>query len=247
MNNVETILDKNYNITDVVFVIDKSGSMSGLEKDTIGGFNSFIKKQQKLEGEMYVTLVVFDTICKVVYNREHINKIGCLKEEDYIPSGCTALYDAIGLSIDKEIIQLKELKQKDLPSKVIFNIITDGEENSSKEYSLSKIKSKIKELEEDDWSFAFLGANIDSYKEAKSFGINNAANYSHNSKGLTSVYSSIDKNVSNYRNACNNYVQCCMSSSFVSKSKSSTTVSCSTTNSFNIEKPTYDANFSDVD
>ena len=202
MKKVKNIMDKNYEIVDIVFVLDKSGSMSGLENDTIGGFNSFIEKQKKVDGKAYLTLVVFDTQCKVIYDRVDIKEISLLTSKDYSPSGCTALYDAIGLAIDKEITQLNMLRDVDTPSKVIFNIITDGEENSSREYSLSSIKSKIKELEEDDWTFSFLGANIDSFADSKKIGITHATNFSHTNIGMRSVYDTLSSNIASHRNDC---------------------------------------------
>lgn len=213
MKKVKNIMDKNYEIVDIVFVLDKSGSMSGLESDTIGGFNSFVEKQKKVDGKAYLTLVVFDTQCKVIYDRVDIKEVSPLTSKDYSPSGCTALYDAIGLAIDKEITQLNFLRDMDTPSKVIFNIITDGEENSSREYSLSSIKSKIKELEEDDWTFSFLGANIDSFADSRKIGITHATNFSHTNIGMRSVYDTLSSNIASHRNDSYVYANSCTTSS----------------------------------
>lgn len=213
MKKVKNIMDKNYEIVDIVFVLDKSGSMSGLESDTIGGFNSFVEKQKEVDGKAYLTLVVFDTQCKVIYDRVDIREVSPLTSKDYSPSGCTALYDAIGLAIDKEITQLNFLRDMDTPSKVIFNIITDGEENSSREYSLSSIKSKIKELEEDDWTFSFLGANIDSFADSRKIGITYATNFSHTNMGMRSVYDTLSSNIANHRNDSYVYANSCTTSS----------------------------------
>lgn len=206
---------KNYDIVDIVFIIDRSGSMQPLTKDTIGGFNSFLEKQKEVEGKAYLTLILFDTFCDVVYNRVDIKEVKNLTNKEYRASGCTALLDAIGVGIDREIEILKELSDEKMPGKVLFNIITDGEENSSKKCTYSQIQSKIKELEKiGDWEFTFLGADIDSFQCSSSLGISttNACNFSHSGAGVTSVYDALNNSISKYRGDCVSYSISCSAS-----------------------------------
>ena len=162
----------NNDITELVFILDRSGSMSGLEADTIGGFNSLIKDQKKADGKAFVTTVLFDTEFIYVHDRADINTVPPMTERDYVPRGCTALLDAVGMTI-KHISGIhKYSRPEDVPSKTIFVITTDGMENASREYNYSKVKSMIeKEQEKYGWEFIFLGANIDAAATAGSMGI----------------------------------------------------------------------------
>ena len=160
------------NLTELVFIIDKSGSMSGLESDTIGGFNSLIKKQKKEEGDALISVVFFNDNQDVVLDRVDINKVKELTEEEYVCMSCTALLDAVGDSI-KHIRNIhKYARKEDIPEKIVFVIMTDGLENTSEKYRYHDVKSLIERAkEESNWEFLFLGANIDAIGEAKNLGI----------------------------------------------------------------------------
>lgn len=160
------------NLTELVFIIDKSGSMSGLESDTIGGFNSLIKKQKKEEGDALVSVVFFNDNQDVVLDRVDINKVKELTEEEYVCMSCTALLDAVGDSI-KHIRNIhKYARKEDIPEKTVFVIMTDGLENASEKYRYHDVKRLIERAkEESKWEFLFLGANIDAIGEAKNLGI----------------------------------------------------------------------------
>lgn len=192
----------NNDITELVFILDRSGSMSGLEADTIGGFNSLIKDQKKADGKAFVTTVLFDTEFIYVHDRADINTVPPMTERDYVPRGCTALLDAVGMTI-KHISGIhKYARPEDVPSKTIFVITTDGMENASREYNYSKVKSMIeKEQEKYGWEFIFLGANIDAAATAGSMGIAYASNYKADKKGTTLMYGAVAKTVSCMR-AC---------------------------------------------
>lgn len=181
-------------ITDVVFVLDKSGSMSGLESDTIGGFNSMLKEQKKGEGICRITTVLFDTDYTVLHDKKDVREVEPLTEEDYIAGGGTALLDALGKSISHIIKFQKECGKENCADKVLFVIITDGQENSSREYSLEQIKKIIKKRQEKHgWEFLFLGANIDAFSAAESIGINrsHAQNFHCDAKGLALNFVSV--------------------------------------------------------
>lgn len=160
------------NLTELVFIIDKSGSMSGLESDTIGGFNSLIKKQKKEEGDALISVVFFNDNQDVVLDRVDINKVKELTEEEYVCMSCTALLDAVGESI-KHIRNIhKYARKEDIPEKTVFVIMTDGLENASEKYRYHDVKRLIERAkEESKWEFLFLGANIDAIGEAKNLGI----------------------------------------------------------------------------
>ncbi len=159
------------NVTEIVFILDRSGSMSGLEKDTIGGFNSMLKKQKKEEGEAVVSTILFDDRTEVLHNRIPLNEVEPLTEEQYYVRGCTALLDAVGGAIDYIKKARKEMPKEERPDKTIFIITTDGMENSSKKYSYAKVKKMIEKRKAKNWEFLFLGANIDAVSEAAKFGI----------------------------------------------------------------------------
>lgn len=189
------------NITELVFILDRSGSMSGMERDTIGGFNSMIEKQKKEEGTVYVSTVLFSNASKVIHDRVDIKKIEPMTEKDYQVNGCTALLDAIGSAIHHIGNVHKYARKEDVPSKTIFLITTDGMENASREYSSQRVKEMIKRQEEKyGWEFFFVAANIDAVETAEHIGIRRerAANYSAE-EGTEVMYCAMSKNISEYR------------------------------------------------
>ena len=169
------------NEMDVVFLLDRSGSMGGIEKDTIGGYNSYIDSQRGKN--VKVTTVLFDDKYEILHNREDIDSIKKLTNKDYYVSGCTALLDAIGKTI-------REMEDKN-PNKVIFIITTDGYENASTKYNKSQIKELISVHK--DWKFMYIGADIDSYSEGRSLGIKDEfiANYKKTDKGISKLYNAL--------------------------------------------------------
>ena len=159
-------------LTEVVFILDRSGSMSGLEGDTIGGFNSMIEKQRKEEGEAYISTVLFDDQTEVLYDRVPVAKVEPMNDKQYYVRGCTALLDAIGGAIHHIANVHKYAREEDRPEKTLFIITTDGMENSSHIYDYKKVKNMVeKEKDKYGWEFLFLGANIDSIEVAGRFGI----------------------------------------------------------------------------
>jgi uncharacterized protein YegL len=189
-------------LTEMVFILDKSGSMSGLEADTIGGFNSMIEKQRKLDGQAKISTVLFNHQVNVLHDRVDIQKINNLTLHDYEVSGMTALLDALGHSITKIRHAYADTLREDRPSKVVFVITTDGMENASKEYTYKDIKNLIEKSKKDyDWEFIFLGANIDAIDEARKFGINPdfAANYHSDKEGTKKNYDAIDEAITSLR------------------------------------------------
>ena len=170
---------------DIVFLLDKSGSMSGSESDTIGGYNSFITKEKKNNTNSLVTTVLFDNNYEKLYDREKISSIKKLTSKEYYVGGCTALYDAIGITINE--------MDKNNPEKVLFVITTDGLENASREYNKNNIKKLIETHK--NYEFIFLGAGIDSYSEGESIGIKktNISNYSKSGRGINKMFASINK------------------------------------------------------
>ena len=183
----------NKNITELVFIIDKSGSMSGLEKDTIGGFNSLIEKQKKEEGEVVVTAVLFNAGMRYIYDREDLKKIGKMTDKDYVAEGCTALLDAVGNTIEHITGKQKELKDEFVPAKTMVVITTDGLENSSRKFGYPEVKKLVERQKELGWEFIFLGANIDVCEEAAKFGVDkdNAVSYCCDSKGIDLNYEAL--------------------------------------------------------
>ena len=190
------------NLTELVFILDRSGSMNGLEEDTIGGYNSFLQKQKHGEGEAYISTVLFDNEIIVLHDRENINNVKLLTSEDYEPRGLTALLDAIGGAI-KHIGNIhKYARKEDVPAKTIFVIITDGMENASSRYTYNKVQRMIKQQQEKyGWEFVFLGANIDAPREARKFGIaeSRSVTYKNDGKGVANNYAVINKMVSCFR------------------------------------------------
>ena len=179
------------NLTELVFILDRSGSMAGLEKDTIGGFNAMIEKQKREPGEAYVSTVLFDNTCDVIHDRVAIRKVAPMTRKEYYVRGCTALLDAVGGAIRHIGNVHKYAREEDRPEKTIFVITTDGMENASRRYSYEKVKSMITHQKEKyGWEFLFLGANIDAAAVAGRFGIgeDRAVNYHNDSIGTALNY-----------------------------------------------------------
>lgn len=161
----------NTNLTELVFILDKSGSMQGLEKDTVGGFNSMLEKQKKCEGDALVSAVLFNHDFSRVYDRESLKEIRSMTEADYTVGGCTALIDAMGEEISYITTIHKYIREEDRPVKTVFVIITDGMENASHKYDSDTVKKMVEEKRREGWEFIFLGANIDAVETAKRYGI----------------------------------------------------------------------------
>lgn len=174
---------------DIVFLLDRSGSMGGIETDTIGGYNSYINEQKKNNAK--VTTILFDDRYEMLTKREDIKNIKKLTNKEYYVRGCTALLDAIGNTLN--------FMDKEKANKVMFVITTDGMENASKEFTRAKIKEMIQGHK--DWEFIYIGADIDSYSEGQSIGIDskNISNYRKDKKGVSMLYSAINNATENYR------------------------------------------------
>lgn len=192
------------NLTEVVFILDRSGSMSGLETDTIGGFNSMIQKQKMEAGQALISTVLFNNYSKVLHERADVQKIPQMTEADYFVHGCTALLDAIGGAIHHIGNVHKYARPEDVPEHTIFIIMTDGMENASHIYSSDKVKQMIeRQKEKYGWEFLFLGANIDAIETAGHFGIDadKAANYQCDGEGTALNYEVLNDAISAVR--CN--------------------------------------------
>lgn len=192
------------NITELVFILDRSGSMAGLESDTTGGFNSLIKKQKKESGTCLVSTVLFDHETLVLHDRILLEDVPEMTEKDYEVRGCTALIDAIGSAIHHIGNIHKYARSEDVPENTLFVIMTDGMENASHIYSSEKVKKMIeRQKEKYGWEFLFIGANIDAVETAKSYGIeeNRAVNYHADHIGTQTVYSAVSKAVHEVRAA----------------------------------------------
>ena len=192
----------NTNLTEIVFILDRSGSMMSLTDDTIGGFNSFIEKQKNEPGDALLTTVLFDDQYEILHNGMNIREVQPLSRDQYWARGMTAMYDAIGKTINEVGRRLSETPEEQRPGKVIFVITTDGYENASREFTQTKVKEMIQhQAEKYSWEFLFLGANIDSVKQAGNIGIKSdyAANYCATADGITSMYAAVDCAVSGVR------------------------------------------------
>ena len=186
-------------LTEIVFILDRSGSMSGLEADTIGGYNSLIEKQKKEEGEAYISTVLFDDSCEVLHDRISLNDIRPMTDKEYYVRGCTALLDAVGGAIHHIGNVHKYAREEDRPEKTLFIITTDGQENASKCYTYEKVKHMVeRQKEKFGWEFLFLGANIDAVAEAGRFGIKpeRVAHYHCDEMGTAVNYKALSKAVS---------------------------------------------------
>ena len=197
-------------LTEIVFILDRSGSMSGLEADTIGGYNSLMERQKKEEGEAYISTVLFDDTCEVLYDRVSLDKIEPMTEKEYYVRGCTALLDALGGAIHHIGNVHKYAREEDRPEKTLFIITTDGQENASRQYTYEKVKHMVeRQKEKFGWEFLFLGANMDAVAEAGRFGIkaDRAVNYNCDSIGTEVNFKALNKAVSS--------VRCCSDASFM--------------------------------
>jgi uncharacterized protein YegL len=184
------------NLTELVFILDKSGSMAGLETDTIGGYNSMLKKQKNADGEAIVTTVLFNHDYELLHDRINVKGISPITDKDYEVGGTTALLDAIGFTIQKIINVQKRTSEDERADKVLFVITTDGLENASHEYSADKIKKMVHQQKEKyGWEFMFLGANIDSISTAEKFGIDEdfAVDYHADSVGTQLNYEAVNE------------------------------------------------------
>ena len=188
--------------TELVFILDRSGSMNGLEADTIGGFNSMLEKQRQQEGEVLVSTVLFDSECTVIHDRQSLDTVPRLTDKEYYVRGCTALLDAVGGAIHHIGNVHKYARKEDVPDKTLFIITTDGLENASKHYTYERVRQMIeRQKEKYGWEFLFLGANIDAAAEAQRFGIcaDRAVNYHADSEGTALNYEVLSQTVSDMR------------------------------------------------
>lgn len=190
------------NLTEIVFILDRSGSMGGLEKDTIGGFNGLIEKQRKEEGEALISAVLFDHVSEVLYDRTRLSEIQEMTDQDYYVRGCTALLDAIGGAIHHIGNVHKYAREEDVPEHTLFVIITDGMENASHTYTAERVREMIQRQEKKyGWEFLFLGANMDAVTTAKSFGIREERAVTHlsDSEGVALNYRTVCEVMSDVR------------------------------------------------
>ena len=187
------------NRTEIVFILDRSGSMSGLESDTIGGYNSFLKQQKETEGEAIVSTVLFDNKIEVLHNREDIRTVHEITSKEYYARGTTALLDAVGGAISH--IRDRQLKDEKPADHTVFVIITDGYENASREYTYPLVKRMIEKSKADGWEFLFLGANIDAVETAARVGIteDRAVNFHNDAIGHALNYATVSEAVSRVR------------------------------------------------
>ena len=190
------------NLTEIIFILDRSGSMSGLEADTIGGFNSMIEKQKRAEGEALISTVLFDNVSEVLHDRVEVQNIRKMTDKDYTVRGCTALLDAIGGAIHHIGNIHKYARPEDVPEHTMFVITTDGMENASHHYSSDRVKQMIEwQKTKYGWEFLFLGANIDAVETASQFGIgaDRAVNYQCDSEGTALNYEVVSEAISAVR------------------------------------------------
>ena len=191
-------------LTEVVFILDRSGSMSGLEADTIGGYNSMLKKQQKEEGEVLISTVLFDDRTEVLHDRVPIDRVRPITEDDYYVRGCTALLDAVGGAIHHIGNIHKYARSEDVPEKTLFIITTDGMENASRRYNYDKVKKMVeRQKNRYGWEFIFLGANIDAVEVAGRFGVaaSRAVRYECDEAGTQLNFEVMSRMVSKARKA----------------------------------------------
>jgi len=185
-------------LTELVFILDRSGSMRGLEADTIGGFNSMIDRQKLEDGEAYVSTILFDDKCEVLYDRIPMAQVPVMTDKDYYVRGCTALLDALGGAVHHISTIHKYAREEDRPEKTLFVITTDGLENASCQYSYDKVRQMVERQQQRyGWEFLFIGANMDAIGEAGKFGIkaNRAVNYVSDNEGTHALYRSVNRAV----------------------------------------------------
>lgn len=191
-------------LTEIVFILDRSGSMYGLEKDTIGGYNAFLESQKKLAGKAHMTTVLFDDQYELLYSGRDIQEVKALTGREYFTRGSTALLDAIGKTITDVGQRLKGTPEDQRPSKVLFMITTDGYENASRKYTYKAINDMITmQREKYNWAFIFMGANIDAAQEAVNLGIDpqNARRFDGSAQDVQVLYAAADDVISSYRNS----------------------------------------------
>lgn len=190
-------------LTEIGIVLDRSGSMQRIRFDTIGGFNTFIKTQKDVPGDANVTLVVFNDTYDIKLNGVNIRSVKDLTEQSYVPHGCTALNDAIGVTVDTIGKKLSNMSENDRPAKVIITIITDGEENNSKEYTLAQIQEKIKHQKEKyNWEFVFIGTddiNVESVSRSLNIPKSSTFTFSANAQSTQDMYATLSTSVTGYR------------------------------------------------
>lgn len=189
-------------MTELVFILDRSGSMSGLEQDTIGGFNAMLEKQRKEPGDAIISTVLFDSTIEVIYDRINIKEVKNLTDKEYYPRGCTALLDAVGGAIHHIGNVHKYARKEDIPNKTLFIITTDGMENASCRYTYEKVRYMIeRQKKRYGWEFLFLGAHIDAVSEARKFGIHEsmATNFHSDAAGTALNYEVISETITQIR------------------------------------------------
>ncbi len=187
----------NKNLTEIIFILDRSGSMAGLESDTIGGFNGLIRKQKQAEGEALVTTVLFNHNTEILHDRLPVADIPDMTDKDYAVRGCTALLDAVGESVARTDLIQKHVREEDRPAKTMVVITTDGLENASSRYTYADVKALIEAQKAEGWEFVFLGANIDAAEEAQRIGIapSRAVNFVSDEEGTALNFKALNKAV----------------------------------------------------
>ena len=192
----------NNNLTEIVFILDRSGSMAGLESDTIGGFNAMVDKQKKEQGDALLSAVLFDNESVVLYDRVDIRKVEPMTDRQYQVRGCTALLDAIGGAVHHIVNVHKYAREEDRPGKTVFVITTDGMENASRRYTYAQVQKMVKhEQEKHGWEFLFLGANMDAISAARSFGIreDRAVRYECDGAGTALNFAVVSETIGSFR------------------------------------------------
>ena len=187
----------NKNLTEIIFILDRSGSMAGLESDTIGGFNGLIRKQKQAEGEAFVTTVLFNHNTEILHDRLPVADVPDMTDKDYAVRGCTALLDAVGESVARTDLIQKHVREEDRPAKTMVVITTDGLENASSRYTYADVKALIEAQKAEGWEFVFLGANIDAAEEAQRIGIapSRAVNFVSDEEGTALNFKALNKAV----------------------------------------------------
>ena len=195
-------------LTEMVFILDRSGSMSGLEGDTIGGFNSMLDKQKREEGEAYVTTVLFDSTSQTIHDRLSIRDVPQMTEKQYTVGGCTALLDAVGATVNHVMNIHKYAREEDVPEHTMVVIMTDGMENASRNFSYGDVKKIISAQEEKGWHFVFMGANIDAAETGGKMGIraSRSVNFANDAEGQRLNYEAISDMASEVR-FCGNFIE----------------------------------------